>query len=55
MSLFNENFVNLLNILDSENWHNDENSEGNKTVNTEISEDSVTTDNETDCSTIVGL
>ena len=55
VSLFNENFVNLLNILDSENWHNDQNSEGNKTVNTEVSEDSVTTDNETDCSTIVGL
>ena len=48
VSLFNESFVNLLNTLYSENWHNDQNSEGNKTVNTEVSEDSVATDNETD-------
>ena len=25
VSLFNENFVNLLNPLDSENWHKDQN------------------------------
>ena len=34
---------NLLNTLDSENWHKDQNSEGNKTVNSEVSEDSVAT------------
>ena len=44
--LFNENFINLLNTLDSENWQKDQNSNGNKTVNTEVSEDSVATDNE---------
>ena len=48
VSLFNGNFVNLLNILDSENWHKDQNSEGNKIVNTEGSEESVATDNEID-------
>ena len=46
VSLFNENFISLLNTLDSENWHKDQNSKGNKTVNTEVSEDSVATDNE---------
>ena len=38
-----------------ENWHNDQNSEGNKTVNTEVSEDSVATDNETDGFSKLGL
>ena len=47
VKLFNEKFVSLLNTLDSENWLKDQNTEGNKTVNTEVSEDSVTTDNET--------
>ena len=46
--LFNKNFVNLLNTLDSENWRKDQNSEGNKTVKTKVCEDSVVTDNETD-------
>ena len=55
VSLFHENVVNLLNTLDLENWHKDQNSEGKKTVNTEVSEDSVTTDNETDCFTKVAL
>ena len=36
---FNENFVSLLNTLETENWHKDLNSEGNKTVNAEVSED----------------
>ena len=45
VSLFNENFVNLLNTLDSENWPKYQNSEGKKTVNTEVTEDSVATDN----------
>ena len=53
--LFNENFVSLLNTLDSKKWHKNQNSEGNKTVNTEVFEDSVTTDNETDCFTKVGF
>ena len=53
--LFNENFVNLLNTLDSEIWHKDQNSEGNKTVNTEVTEDSVATDNEIDGLTKFGL
>ena len=53
--MFNENFVNLLNILDSENWHKDQNSEVNRTVNTEVSEDSLAKDNETDGFTKVGL
>ena len=53
--LFHENFVNLLNTVDSENLHKDQNSEGNKTVNTEVSEDSVATDNEFDGFTKVGL
>ena len=45
VSLFDENCLmkNLLNTLDSENWHKDQNSEGNKTVNSEVSEDSVAT------------
>ena len=43
--LFNDNFVNLLNTLDSDNWHKDQKSEGNKTVNTEVSEESAATDN----------
>ena len=55
VSLFNGNFVNLLNSLDSKNWHKDQNSEGNKIVNTEISDDSVVTDNETDGFIKVGL
>ena len=55
MSLFNENFVSLLNTLHSENWHKEQNSEGNKTVNTEASEDSVATDNEIDGFTKVEL
>ena len=38
MPLFNENFVSLVNTLDSENWHKDQNSERKKTVNTEVSE-----------------
>ena len=54
VSLFNENFVNLLNTLDSENWHKDQNSEGNKTVNTKVSKDSVATDNEIDDFTKLG-
>ena len=33
----------------------DQNSEGNKTVNTEVSEDSVKADNESDCFSKVGL
>ena len=53
--LFNENFVNLLNTLDSENWHKGQTSEGNKTVNTEVSEDSVATDNKIDGFTKLGL
>ena len=55
MSLFNENFVGLLNTLDSENWHKHQNSEGDEVVNTKVSEDSVTTDNGTDCFTKVGV
>ena len=55
VSLFNENFVNLLNTVDLEYWHRDQNSEGNKTVNTEVSEDSVATDNEIDGFTKLGL
>ena len=55
MPLFNENFVKLLNTLDSENWHKNQNSEDNKTVNTEISEDSVGKDNEIDGFTKLGL
>ena len=46
VSLFNENCVNFVNTLDSENWQKDQNSEVNETVNTEVSEDSVATDNE---------
>ena len=41
VSLFDENFVNLLNTLQSENSHMDQisgNSEGNKTVTNEMSE-----------------
>ena len=53
--LFNENFVNLLNTVDSENSHKGQNSEGKKTVNTEVSKDSVATDNEFDGFTKVGL
>ena len=40
VSLFDENFVNLLNTLQSENSHKDQisgNSEGNKTVTNEVS------------------
>ena len=48
VSAFNENSVNLLNTLDLEIWYKDQNSEGNKTVNTEVTEDSVATDNEID-------
>ena len=55
VSLFNENFVNLLNTLDSWNWNKEQNSEGNKTVNTEVSEDSVAADNEIDGFIKVGL
>ena len=55
MPLFHENSVSLLNTLHSENWHKDQNSEGNKAVNTEVSEDSVTTDNKIDCFAKVGL
>ena len=55
VSPFNENFVSLLNTLDSENQHKDQNSEGNKTVNTEVSEDSVVTDNEIDGFANIGL
>ena len=55
VSLFNENFVNLLNTLNLENWHKDQNSEGNKTVNTDVSEDWVATDNEIDGFTKLGL
>ena len=55
VSLFNEHFVNLLNTLDSENWHQDQNGESNKTVNTEVSEDSVVIDNKIDGFTKVGL
>ena len=55
VSPFNENFVSLLNTLDSENRHKDQNSEGKKTVNTEVSEDSVVTDNEIDGFTNIGL
>ena len=51
VSLFNENFVNLLNTLDSENWLK----EGNITVNAEVSEDSVVTDNDIDGFNKVGL
>ena len=53
--LFNENFASLLNTLDSENWHKHQNSEGDEAVNTKVSEDSVTTDNVTDCFTKVGV
>ena len=53
--LFNENVVSLLNTAGSENWHEEQNSEGNKTVNTEVSQDSVKTDNETDFFTKVRL
>ena len=53
--LFNEKFVNLLNTLGSENWHNAQNSVGNKTLNTEVSEDSVTTINKIDGFIKVGL
>ena len=48
-------FVNLLNTLYLESCHEDQNSEGNKTVNTEVSEDSVATDNEIDGFTKLGL
>ena len=37
VSGFNENFVSLLSTLDSENWLKNQNSEGNKTVTTEVS------------------
>ena len=53
--MFNENFVNLLNTLDSENDHQDQKSEHNKTVNTAVSEDSVATHNEIDGFTKVEL
>ena len=55
MALFNENFTSLSNTLDSKNRHKDQKSEGNKTVTIEGSEDSVTTDNKTDCFTKVGF
>ena len=55
MSLINESSVSLLKTLDLENWHKDQNREGNKTLNPKVSEDSVTTDNETNCFTKVGL
>ena len=55
LGLFNENFVSLLNTLDSENRQKDQNSEGNKTVATEVPEDSVAADNEIDAFTKVGL
>ena len=48
MSLFNENVVNLLNTVDSENWHKYQNSEGNKVATIEVFEDSVATDNKID-------
>ena len=54
-SLFNETFVNVLNTLDLEKWQKDQKSKGNKTENTKVSEDSVTTDNKIDDSTKVGL
>ena len=47
--------MSLLNTLDSENWHKDQISEGNKTVTTKVSEDSVVTDNEIYGFTKVGL
>ena len=53
VSLFNENFK-LINTLDSENWQ-DQNSEGNKTVTTEVSEDSVATHSEIHGFSNVGL
>ena len=55
VSLCNENFINLLKTLDSENCHKDQNREGNKTVNTEVSEDSIATDNEIDGFTKLGI
>ena len=55
VSLFNEIFVNVLNTLDLEKWQKDQKSKGNKTENTKVSEDSVTTDNKIDDSTKVGL
>ena len=55
VALFNENFTSLSNTLDSKNRHKDQKSEGNKTVTIEGSEDSVTTDNKTDCFTKVGF
>ena len=55
MSLFNANFVNLLNTLDSEISQKDQNTEANKTVSTELSEDSLGTDNETDGFTKLGV
>lgn len=45
VSLFNKNFESLLNTLDTENWQKEQNSEGNRTINTEVSEDSVPTGN----------
>ena len=55
MSLFNETFVNLFNTVDLENSHKHQNNEGNKTVSTDGSEDSVATYNEIDDFTKVGL
>ena len=55
VSLFNKNFVSLLNTVDPENWHKYQNSEGNKVATIEVSEDSVATDNEIDGFTKVGL
>ena len=48
VSQYNKNCLNLLNTLDQENRHKDQNTQGNKTVNTEISGDSIATDNKID-------
>ena len=53
--LFNENFVNLLNSPHYEYRQMEQNSEGNRTVNIGVSEDSVAIDNEIDGFTKVGL
>ena len=50
-----KHFVALLNTLDSENCPKYQNNGGNKTVTTEVSEDSVVTNNEIDGFTKVGF